>query len=76
MQALQRSAKNSIYIWLNALARNYDKAAAGEIELRNPRISGGGWVKPVLIVVDVLAWCGLAVWAFLLVRKGIKNARA
>ena len=75
MQALQRSAKNSIYIWLNALARNHDKAAAGEIAPRNLRISGGGWVKPVLIVADVLAWCGLAVWTFFLIRKGIKNVR-
>lgn len=75
MQALRRSAKNSIYIWLNALARNHAKAQAGVLKPRNLRVMGGGWVKPVLLTLDIIAWAGLAFWTFVIVRKGIRSAK-
>jgi hypothetical protein len=73
MQALRRAAKNSVYIWLNALARNADAAAAGKVELRALRTEGG-WLKPVLIVADVAAIAGWLFWGFTLLRKAHKNA--
>jgi len=73
MQAVRGAAKNSIYIWLNALARNADKAAAGEIAARNLR-TDGGWLRPVLITLDVVAWVGLAFWCFRIFRRARLNA--
>lgn len=72
-QELRRAAKNSIYIWLNALARNEQLSNEGKIEARALR-AGGGWLGPVLIVADVLAFAGLAFWGYTLYRKGRKNA--
>ena len=66
-QEIRRAAKNSIYIWLNALTRNADKAEAGEIAARHLR-RDGGWLRPVLIVADVAAWLGLLVWLFKILR--------
>lgn len=71
-QALRRSAKNSVYIWLNALTRNADLVSAGKIEARHLR-ADGGWLRPVLITADALAFIGLAFWGFFTVRSTLKN---
>ncbi len=65
MQALRSAAKNSVYIWLNALYKN----RTGGLEPRHLRVDAGGWLLPVLIVLDVLAFAGLAVWGFFIVKR-------
>lgn len=67
--AMRRAAKDSVYIWLNALTHNHDKAAEGKIELRNPRDFSKGWLRPVLIVIDVCAFAVMCVWLYFIVRK-------
>lgn len=74
---VRRASKNIIYMWLNALATNKEyneKLANGTITEGAPIIPvppelNFRWYIPVLVVVDVLAIGGCAVWLFFTFRK-------
>ena len=64
-QAIRRSAKNSTYIWLNALYRN----KISGLPERALRVPGGGWITPVFIVFDIAVLGLMAFWLIKIIRK-------
>ena len=75
-RALRNSAKDVIYMWLNALATNADynaKIESGEIDdqivIPTSPVLNFRWYIPLLVGVDVLAAAGCGVWLFLTFRK-------
>lgn len=65
-QNLRTASKHAIYAWLNALYTNdvYNESEDAEEIVKTVSGMGFSWWIPVLVVIDVLAVAGCALWVY------------